>query len=156
MADVRKLSPPTGLFFEEFVVGQSITSPSRTVTEADVVAFAGLSGDWTPLHTDAVYAASQPFGKRVAHGLLGLAIASGLAARLGFLNDTILAFREISAWKFNLPIELGDTIHMQATVIETKPVHRLEGGLVSFEVTLINQENQVVQHGTWVVLVKSQ
>lgn len=156
MAEIRTLSPQKGLFFEEFEPGQSITSAARTVTEADVVAFAGLTGDWTALHTDAIYAASQPFGERVAHGLLGLAIASGLAMRLGFLNETILAFREINAWKFSLPIRLGDTIHMRATVSDTKPARRLGGGLVSFEVQVINQEDKIVQHGTWVVLVKSQ
>ncbi len=156
MPEKRTLSPQKGFFFEEFEVGQTITSPGRTVTEADVVSFAGLTGDWTPLHTDAVYAASQPFGQRVAHGLLGLSIASGLAMRLGFLNETILAFREIREWKFSLPIKLGDTVHMQARVSETKSVPRLGGGLVSFEIELLNQDGQIVQHGVWVVLVKSQ
>jgi acyl dehydratase len=156
MAEKRALSPQKGFYFEEFEVGQSITSPGRTVTEADVVAFAGLTGDWTPLHTDAVYAAGQLFGQRVAHGLLALAVASGLAMRLGFLNDTLLAFREISGWKFSLPVLLGDTLHMRAVVAETKPVRRLGGGLVSFAVEVINQEEKVVQHGAWVVLVKGQ
>jgi acyl dehydratase len=135
-------------------VGQSITSAGRTVTEADVVGFAALTGDWTTIHTDAVYAAKQPFGQRVAHGLLGLSIASALAVRLGFVEETVLAFREIGQWKFSLPIFFGDTIDMRATVSETKPMRRLGGGLVTFKVEILNQENRIVQRGTWSLLVK--
>ncbi len=154
MAEARALSRK-GLYFEEFQVGQSVTSVGRTVTEADVVGFAAVTGDWTTIHTDAVYAAQQPFGQRVAHGLLGLSIASALAARLGFVEETVLAFREIGEWKFSRPIFLGDTIHMQATVSETRPMPRLGGGLVSFKVQILNQEDKVVQRGTWRLLVKS-
>lgn len=155
MTEKRILSAQKGLYFEEFEAGQSITSAGRTVTEADVMSFAGLTGDWTPIHTDAVYAATQPFGQRVAHGLLGFGMAIGLSMQLGFLNGTILAFREIGEWKFSLPIYFGDTIHMQATVIETRPVRRLSGGLVTLEVEILNQDQKIVQHGKWVVLVKS-
>lgn len=144
-----------GLFFEEFIVGQSLTTAGRTITETDVVGFAGLSGDWTPIHTDAVYAAQQPFGQRIAHGLIGLSVATGLAMRTGILNDTVLAFREISDWKFSRPIFLGDTIRAQMTVTETHPVRRLNGGLVTLKVELINQEEQIVQQGNWSVLVKN-
>ncbi len=155
MAEKRSLSDQRGFYFEEFEVGQSIRSAGRTVTEADVVGFAALTGDWTAIHTDAVYAARHPFGQRVAHGLLGLSIASALAARLGFLEETILAFREISEWKFSLPIYLGDTIHIQATVSETKPVRRLGGGLVTLDVEVLNQEDKIVQRGKWTLLMKS-
>ena len=113
MAEKRTLNARRGLYFEEFEVGQSITSPGRTVTEADVVGFAALTGDWTSIHTDAVYAAQHPLGQRVAHGLLGLSIASALAVRLGFLEGTVLAFREISDWKFSQPIYFGG--HLQGT-----------------------------------------
>jgi 3-hydroxybutyryl-CoA dehydratase len=136
-------------------VGQSISSPGRTVTEADVVAFAALSGDWNPMHTDAEFAAKHPFGQRVAHGLLGLSIASGLAVRLGFLEETVLAFREIGEWKFSLPIYLGDTIRVRATVTATKPMRRLGGGLVSLKTEILNQDDQIVQRGTWGVLIRS-
>jgi acyl dehydratase len=155
MTDKQTLVVRGGLHFEEFEVGQSITSAGRTVTEADVVAFAGLSGDWTAIHTDAEYARKAPFGQRVAHGLLGLSIASGLAARLGFLEGTVLAFRELGEWKFSLPIYLGDTVRLRATVAELKPMARLGGGLVTFKVELLNQKDDVVQRGTWSVLVKS-
>jgi 3-hydroxybutyryl-CoA dehydratase len=156
MTEKRELAVRTGLFFEEFEVDQSITSVGRTVTEADVVAFAALSGDWNAIHTDAEFAAKHPFGQRVAHGLLCMSIASGLAMRLGFLEETALAFREIGDWKFSLPVYIGDTIHMRATVTETKPMRRLGGGLVNLKVEILNQDDKVVQRGTWGVLVKSQ
>ena len=153
MAEKRTLNARRGLYFEEFEVGQSITSPGRTVTEADVVGFAALTGDWTSIHTDAVYAAQHPLGQRVAHGLLGLSIASALAVRLGFLEGTVLAFREISDWKFSQPIYFGDTIRLRATVVETKPLRRLGGGQVTFKVQVLNQDEQVVQRGTWGLLM---
>jgi len=155
MTDTRTLTARQGLYFEEFQPGQSVVSPGRTVTEADVVAFAALSGDWNTMHTDAEYARTSMFGQRVAHGLLGLSIASGLAIRLGFLEGTTLAFRELGEWKFSLPIFLGDTIRVRATVAELKPMPRLGGGLVTFKVELLNQADKVVQRGTWSVLVKS-
>lgn len=155
MTEKRELTAHKGLYFEEFEVGQSIISPGRTVTEADVVNFAALTGDWTQIHTNAEYAAQHPFGQRVAHGLLAMSIASALVVRLGFIEETVLAFREIDEWKFSLPIFFGDTIHVQATVVETKPMRRLGGGLVSLKVEILNQGDKVVQRGTWGVLVKS-
>ena len=155
MTEERGLAVTQGLYFEEFQVGQSIKSVGRTITEADVVAFAALSGDWNALHTDAHHAAQQPFGQRVAHGLLVMAIASGLAMRLGFLEGTALAFREIGSWKFSLPVFFGDTIHVRAIVTETKPMARLGGGLVTLKIDVLNQDNKAVQRGTWGVLVQS-
>ena len=100
------------MYFEQFEVGMQIVTSSRTVTEADIVNFAGLSGDFNQIHTDAIYASTTPFGQRVAHGLLGVAIASGLAVQTGFMEGTILAFREIAQWKFSHPILIEDTIHV--------------------------------------------
>lgn len=155
MTEQKELPARTGLYFEEFEVGQTITSAGRTVTEADVVAFAALSGDWNQMHTDAHFAAGHPFGQRVAHGLLLMSIASGLVMRLGFLEGTALAFREIGEWKFSRPVFLGDTIRVRATVAETRPMPRLGGGLVNVKVEILNQDDEVVQRGTWGVLVKS-
>ncbi len=156
MTDEHRLPVNTGLYFEEFHAGQSITSVGRTVTEADVVAFAALSGDWNAIHTDAQHAAQHSFGQRVAHGLLVMSIASGLAMRLGFLEGTALAFRDIGNWKFSLPVFFGDTIHVRTTVIETKPMSRLGGGLVTLKIEILNQDDKVVQRGTWGVLVQGQ
>lgn len=145
---------PRGRYFEEFQVGETVVSAGRTITEADVVNFAGLSGDYTQIHTDAEFARQGMFGQRVAHGLLGLSIASGLTAQLGFIEGTVLAFRELT-WKFSLPTFIGDTIHIKATVAKLKAMRRLGGGAVTFDIRVINQEDKVVQRGTWVVLIAS-
>ena len=151
-----KLTEPRGMYFEQFEVGMQIVTGSRTVTEADIVNFAGLSGDHNQIHTDAAYASETPFGQRVAHGLLGVAIASGLAVQTGFMESTILAFREISQWKFSRPILIGDTIHVLLQVIETKAMPRLKGGAVTINLDVRNQKNKTVQHGQWVILMQSQ
>lgn len=149
----KTLPALTGLYFEEYEIGQSVTSAGRTITEADVVGFAALTGDWNAIHTDAVYAAQHPFGQRVAHGLLGLSVASALAVRLGFMEGTVLAFREIAEWKFSLPIFIGDTIRVRASVVGLKAMPRLGGGSVTFKVEILNQDDKVVQRGKWTVLV---
>ncbi len=146
---------PRGLYFEDFSVGQRIVTAARTVTEADIVAFAGLSGDYNPIHTDAAYAASTPFGQRIAHGLLVTAIASGLAMQTGFLEGTTLAFREIKEWKFVKPVFIGDTIRVHITVTHTKPMRRLGGGAVDFKLEVRNQQDETVTRGIWTVLVLS-
>lgn len=144
-----------GLYFEEFNVGMSILSAARTVTESDIVSFAGLSGDYNTLHTDAVYTSKTAFGQRIAHGLLCMAIASGLANRTGAIEGTVIAFREIRNWKFSRPVFIGDTIHVQMDVTETKPMHHLNGGSVNLQISVINQDDHVVMKGTWIVLVMS-
>ena len=149
-----KLARPRGLFFEEFTIGDSIESVGRTVTEADIVLFAGLSGDYNLIHTDAEYSKTQTFGQRVAHGLLVLSIASGMAVRLGFMEETVMAFRSLE-WKFSAPVFAGDTIHLRVTVEEAKPMPRLGGGLVRFKMEVINQRDETVNRGTWDVLCKS-
>src|SRR5690349_2459296 len=121
-----------GLYFEEFVIGDKATSTSRTITEADIVAFAALSGDYNELHTSETYASRTIFGKRIAHGLLGLSIAGGLAFQMGFLVGTVDAFRGVE-WEFSAPIYIGDTIHLEAEVSETKAFPRLSNGRVVFK-----------------------
>lgn len=145
---------PRGRYFEEFAVGDTIVTAGRTVTEADIVHFAGLSGDYTQIHTDAAYAASGMFGQRVAHGLLVLSIASGLAVQTGMVEGTVLAFREL-AWKFSRPVTIGDTIRAEIEIIETKPVARLGGGSVDMKVNVRNQHDEIVHRGNWIMLVKS-
>lgn len=143
-----------GLYFEDYTIGDSTTSQGRTVSEADIVGFAALSGDWNSIHVDAEYAQKGPFGERIAHGMLGLSIATGLAARLGFIDETIIAFMGLE-WKFRGAIKIGDTIKMRATVAEKKAAARLGGGLVTFNVEVINQRSETVQKGTWTMLVKT-
>lgn len=145
-----------GMYFEEFEVGQRITSPGRTITEADVVTFAGLSGDSNTIHTDAEYAKGTPFGQRVAHGLLGVSIVSGLAMRTGIMEGTVIAFREIKNWKFSLPVFIGDTIHVIMEVKEKKAMPRLGGGQILLSLDVRNQDDQTVMKGIWTVLVQNQ
>ncbi len=143
---------PHGLYFEDYAVGDALASAGRTVTETDLVNFAGLSGDFSAIHTDTEVSRSGPFGQRVAHGLLVMSIASGLLIRLGFLEGTLQAFREMT-WKFSLPVFIGDTLRAQATVVELKPTRRLGGGLVTFEIQILNHSDGLVQSGRWAVLV---
>ena len=144
-----------GLYFEEFTVGQKIVTVGRTIAESDIFTFAGLSGDFNQIHTDAEFAKTTPFGQRVAHGLLGVAITSGLAMRTGVLEGTVIAFREINEWKFSKPVFIGDTIRAELTVSETKPLPRLGGGSVTIVFDVKNQKDETVMKGTWVVLVAS-
>lgn len=143
------------MFFEEFEVGQQVVTAGRTVTETDVVGFAGLTGDFNQIHVDAEYSARGMFGQRVAHGLLGLSIAVGLAVQTGVMEGTILAFREINDWKFSRPIFLGDTIHVVMGIKETKPMARLGGGLVILAIDVKNQKDETVMKGTWSALFAS-
>jgi acyl dehydratase len=130
-----------------------VISPSRTVTETDIVNFAGISGDYNQIHTDVEFCKTQPFGARVAHGLLVLSIATGLIAQTGLIEGTIIAFREISSWKFTKPTFIGDTIHVVVGVKETKPMPRLGGGLVEMDIKVINQNDEVVMKGFWSALM---
>jgi acyl dehydratase len=148
------INPVRGMYFEEFEVGQEIRTGARTITETDIVNFAGLSGDFNFIHTNAEAAKDTPFGKRVAHGMLVASIATGLAVQQGFIDGTTLAFRELS-WKFTKPVFIGDTVHVQVKIIETKPMARLGGGLVTFESRVLNQEGEVVHKGEWRMLIKS-
>jgi 3-hydroxybutyryl-CoA dehydratase len=152
---VSTISSQRGMWFDEFEVGQRIITPGRTITESDIISFAGLSGDYNQIHTDAEFSSQTLYGKRIAHGLLGLSIASGLAMRTGVLEGTVIAFREINNWKFSLPIFISDTIHAELYIVETKPIPRLGGGSLLIEITVINQRNEVTMKGTWTALVAS-
>lgn len=143
-----------GLYFEEFEVGMGFETRGRTITEADIVNFAGLSGDYNPMHTDAVFAEATQFGKRVAHGLLGLSVTSGLAYQLGFLEGTVIAFTGLE-WKFRAPIFIGDTIKAAAKVTKLREMRAAGGGFVTIEIQLLNQDGDVTQKGEWMVLVAS-
>jgi acyl dehydratase len=142
-----------GLFFDEFEEGYSVVSPGRTITEHDVCTFAGLSGDYNPLHTDAEFSRDTMFGERIAHGMLGLSAATGLASRLGFLEGTAMAFLGLD-WKFRNPILLGDTIRAVVQVSKKRHMPAMGGGVVTFDVRVVNQNDEVVQKGKWNILIK--
>jgi 3-hydroxybutyryl-CoA dehydratase len=144
---------PRGLYFEEFQPGQEIVTAGRTLTEADVVNFAGISGDFNQIHVDAQYSSQTVIGQRIVHGLLVASVASGLAVQTGVLEGTVIVFREIAEWKFIKPVFLGDTIHGVLRVKETKDLRRTGGGLVTIEFEVLNQSDEVVNRGIWIVLV---
>lgn len=143
-----------GLLFEELEVGQVFTSPSRTVTEADVVNFSGVSGDWNPLHSDAVFAATTAYGERIAHGVLILAMATGLRQRSGVFDGTLLAFLELRSWRFRRPVRIGDTITVTTTVSELRETSKPDRGVVVQRVEVRDQHDEVVQDGDFVLLVR--
>jgi acyl dehydratase len=144
-----------GLYFEEFTVGQKIVSVARTVAESDILSFAGLTGDYNQIHTDAEFAKGTQFGQRIAHGLLGLSIAVGLLMRTGVLEGTVMAFREIVEWKFIKPVFIGDSIHVEMEAKELKPMPRVGGGLAMVALDVKNQKDETLMRGTLAVLVAS-
>ncbi|WKZ51720.1 MAG: MaoC/PaaZ C-terminal domain-containing protein [Anaerolineales bacterium] len=144
-----------GLYFEEFSVGQKIASVGRTVTEGDIMTFAGLTGDYNQIHTDVAFAAGTQFGQRIAHGLLGLSIAVGLLMRTGVLEGTVLAFREIVEWKFVKPVFIGDTLRVEMEVKELKAMPRIGGGQALVALDVKNQKDETLMRGTLAVLVAS-
>jgi acyl dehydratase len=144
---------PPRRYFEEIQVGEEYESPGRTVTEADIVIFAGLSGDYNILHTDAEFMKGSLFGERIAHGLLGLSIQAGLLSRAMPAYATI-AFGSLR-WKFKAPIKIGDTVRVRARVAskkETKP----DRGVVVLRRTVVNQRDEVVQEGETDLIVERQ
>jgi len=144
-----------GLYFEEFSVGQKVTTEKRTVTEDDIMTFARVSGDDNRIHTDPQFSKTTIFGRQVAHGLLGLAIASGLAWQTGILDGTVIAFREVKEWKFIKPVFIGDSIYVELETIETKGLPRIGGGSVTITLEVKNQNDEVCHRGMWTVLMMS-
>ncbi len=138
------------LYFDDFSVGQKFVTKARTVTEADIVNFAGLSWDHNQLHTDAEYAASTQFGTRIAHGLLGVIVHAGLSYKL--TEDSILALLELT-WQFKAPIYIGDTIHIEQRVKDMRAGSSGDHGVLTFEKKVVNQKNEVVQTGTTTILL---
>ena len=144
-----------GYSYADLHVGMSFRSPGRTITDADLVAFAGLTGDYSELHTSDVYAKSSQFGRRVAHGMLGLAYAHGLMwARTGELRETAIAFLGITDWKFAGPIFIGDTIFVNYRIAELRDSKsRPTQAIATFDVEVVTQDDRVVQQGRKVLLV---
>lgn len=145
-------------YFEDMQVGEKAISVGRTITEADIINFAGISGDYNVLHTDAEYAKSSIAGQRLAHGLLAMVVASGLYTRTFYgmaMTGTLTAFSEIKSWKFKKPVLIGDTIHVEMEILEkidAKPDSA--SGKVVMKRTILNQRNEVIQEGEFVLLIK--
>lgn len=142
-----------GRYFSEFEVGQSFETGGRTITEADVVLFAGLSGDYNPLHTDQSFAEKTPFGKRIAHGMLSASISTGLAQTLGLYEGTVIALVQ-QTFQFKAPVFFGDTIRLRQTVGAVKPSSKGGKGTVTFKSQVLKQDDTVVVDGEWIVLFR--
>jgi acyl dehydratase len=140
-----------GKYFSEFEVGQVFTSGGRTVTEGDVSLFAGLSGDFNPLHTDAVFAASTPFKQRVAHGMLAASISTGLAQTTGIFEGTTLALMG-QTFEYKKPTFFGDTLRLRLTVESVTPSSKGGRGVVVFSSEVMNQREEVAVGGSWTVM----
>ena len=151
MVDERR----TGYRYADLHVGMEFRSPGRTITDADLVGFAGLTGDYSELHTSEVYAKNSQFGRRVAHGLLGLAYAHGLMwARTGELRETAVAFLGINEWKFLGPIFVGDTIFVNYTISELRDSKsRPTQAIAVFDVSVVDQNDRIVQRGSKALLL---
>ena len=132
-----------GLFFEDFELERVYESRGRTVTEADVVNFAGLSGDFVELHTNEEYARQTPFGKRIAHGALVFSISTGLTTQMNLVNDTVLAFYGLDKLRFTAPVFIGDTVRVTKRVTELTAKDD-QRGVVTFETTVLNQRGEPV------------
>ena len=145
----------TSLRYADLHLGMTFRSPGRTITDADLMAFSGLTGDYSELHTSDVYAQKSQFGRRVAHGMLGLAYAHGLMwARTGELRETAVAFLGINEWKFVGPIFIGDTIFVNYTSGELRDSKsRPTQAIAVFDVEIVDQDHRVVQKGTKALLV---
>ena len=144
--------PPRGLYFEDYNDTLDIVSAGRTVTEADIVQFCMFSGDWNQLHCDAEFAKTTPFGQRIAHGGLGLAVGTGLGNAMGFIEGTAIAFLGLN-WKFVKPVFIGDTIRLRVKLNKKRPVSP-EAGMVVIDAEIINQRDEVTQKGEWTVMIK--
>src|SRR6266852_5927901 len=132
-----------GLYYEDFQAGMSFESRGRTITESDIVNFAGLSGDFTELHTNEEYASQAPFNRRIAHGLLTLSVSTGLMVQMNLITDTVVAFYGIDKLRFVKPVFIGDTIHVRKNVVDTLTKGG-EVGVVTFDTTVLNQKQETV------------
>jgi acyl dehydratase len=132
-----------GRFLEEFDPGFTLTTPGRTITESDLATFAGLTGDFTELHTNEEFARATTFGRRVAHGALVFSISVGLTTRTNVVDDTIVAFSRVDNLRFTRPVFIGDTIRVMKRVIEVAPKLR-ESGVIAFDTRVVNQRGEVV------------
>lgn len=142
------LDPLTDWFFEDFSAGQVFHTQGRTITEADITSFAGWSWDTNPVHTDAVHSAGGRFGGPIAHGVLGLSVAMGLASGLGVFEQCSIALLGIDGWRFERPVVAGDTLRCRIHITGTRATSNGRAGILERDFALTNQDETVVQRGS--------
>jgi acyl dehydratase len=143
-----------GLYLEDFVLDRTLATHGRTIGEADVSLFAGLAGDFNPLHVDEEFAKQTEFGGRIAHGPLVLSMAIGLMAQLNLIDGTALALLDLK-WEFKAPVKLGDTIRARVTPVEKRPSRKPGRGVLVLRFEVENQRGETVQTGAITLLMKT-
>jgi acyl dehydratase len=141
------MSRPSEYYFDDFAAGQVFTSQRRTITESDVVSFANWSWDTNPPHTDAVFGAQSRFGQRIAHGVLGLSVAMGLASRIGVFEQCSIALLNVDGWTFQRPLLIGDSVYCRVEIESVRLTSKGDAGILSRRFSLVNQHDEVVQDG---------
>lgn len=145
---------PRGKFYEELEVGDEFVTPARTITEADILMYAGLTGDYNPVHTDAEWCRENNIYKqRIGHGLMGLAYVDGLIFRLGLFDGTGLATLNWN-WDFKGPILVGDTLHAITKITMKRETKKTERGIINEHVTLMNQRGEVIGEGDHLNMIR--
>jgi len=142
-----------GPYFEDFELGEEMITEGRTIDRSDVVNFAGVSGDFAPMHMDAEFGKKIIFGENVAHGLCVMAVASGNIVRTGLLNN-VMVFYGIKEWQFTKPLFFGDTIRVRIKVHEKIEHDKKDRGIVELFMEVINQKDEVLQRGIWRIMVR--
>jgi acyl dehydratase len=143
-----------GLYLEEFELDKAMTTRARTVGEGDITLFAGLVGDYNPLHVDEEFCSATPFGGRIAHGPLTMSMAIGLMSQLNLIDGTAMGLLNIN-WDFSGPVRIGDTIHARVTPVAKRPSAKPGRGTVTLRFEVVNQRAETVQIGTITLLVKT-
>jgi 3-hydroxybutyryl-CoA dehydratase len=140
------------LYFEDVEVGQEWRSPGRTITETDIVNFAGISNDFNPIHVDHEFARATLYRRPIAHGLLSLAVCSGLGLYAPPMRT--LALLQIKEWYFRGPVYVGDTLHVRSQVLEKQVRGRGRRGEITWRREFFNQEGKIVQEGVTITMVE--
>jgi acyl dehydratase len=143
-----------GLYLEEFELDKAMTTRARTVGEGDITLFAGLVGDYNPLHVDEEFCSATPFGGRIAHGPLTMSMAIGLMSQLNLIDGTAMALLNLN-WDFSGPVRIGDTIHARVTPVAKRPSSKPGRGTVTLRFEVVNQRAETVQIGTITLLVQA-
>jgi acyl dehydratase len=142
-----------GNYYEELDIGRRFETPRRTVIDADIGTFAGLTADFNPLHMDELFAAESDFKGRITHGPMIVGMAFGLASRAGLMDGTVLGLLDI-AWTFKKPVRPGDTISAVVTVLDKRLTKQPDRGVVTLQLDVLNQRGEIAQVGTAKVLVR--
>ncbi|WP_296821881.1 MaoC/PaaZ C-terminal domain-containing protein [uncultured Megasphaera sp.] len=143
---------PQGKFFDEFQENQTFGSASRTITQADIVNFAGLSGDFNPLHMDHEFGKKSPHGSIIAHGALTFAVTTGLFNSTSLVDGTNIAFLGLS-FDYKKVVKIGDTLHLDISIDNKRLTSKGNRGVVTFHVLTKNQRDEVVLDGLWKMLI---